>query len=638
MQTILGINRNVANALAVLTLLAIAGGCSDAERGSVSKQAALEPGTTGYQESLERFSARLDESRGLFEAGKVSRFESTRDSLVADVNAFIRENPHAEGDDSFVSLLNALSALDTLATDSTTDDDGYAAVDDSLALANADWPANDVPEGQIFRRDTSLFPVIESNRIDFWISYFTGPGRDRFERALYRMELNRPTVEAVLDEMGLPHELICIAFIESGFAMKAVSHARAVGPWQFITPTGKRYGLRVNWWYDERCDIVASTYAAANYLKDLYDVWGDWYLAFAAYNCGEYRVARQVARQKTTDFWKLDLPLQTERYVPKFLAALYILREPEKYGFTIPQVEPIRFDLVPIQNAIDLDVLARCAGTTPEVIRDLNPQLRRGATPPSMEVHLKVPEGAGETCLAAVADLPPEQRIAWKEHTVQRGETLSQIATHYDTSIDALCDANNLRRRSYLQIGQRLVIPVPGGTAAYTASVTSKPEYRDRGSSIDRAALERYAERAAASAPPAGRKRVVYTVKRNDTLSEIAASYHTTVSRIRSWNDLSRRRHIYPGQKLAVYVPESYSDDSGTRVASTGPTTLDETLFIKRTHVVTRGESFYSISRLYNVQVSDLMSWNGRSRSTIRPGDVLVVWTPRTGVEETGGR
>jgi membrane-bound lytic murein transglycosylase D len=440
-------------------------------------------------------------------------------------------------------------------------------------------------------------------------------------------------VEAILDEQDLPREMICLAFIESGFAMKAVSSARAVGPWQFIGGTGRRYGLRSNWWYEERSDIVASTYAASNYLKDLYSIWGDWFLAFAAYNCGEYRVARQVARQKTKNFWELDLPLQTERYVPKFLAALYIMREPEKYGFTIPQVEPIRFDLIEVEYAIELDVLARCAGTTTEVIKELNPQLRRGATPPNMVVHLKVPAGAGDLCTANVAALPPGERVTWSEHSVRKGETLSAIAGRYDTSVDALRDANNLRRNSVLQIGQRLVIPVPGGSYAEAAS--SQPAYRTHTSTIDRDALERYAERAAAGAPVAGRTRVVYTVRPNDTLSEIAESHRVGVSQIRSWNNLSRRRHIYPGQKLAIYVRGAAPEE--TAVAAGAVETLDEARFERRQHVVSSGETFYSISRRYNVSMNDLMAWNGKTRSIIRPGDVLVVWQPRP-ADESGGR
>ncbi len=626
----------IARIVLAATLTLLLAGCGSGSRESAGR-AASEPGDAheAYLAALDRFEARIDYARAFQEDGNGARFESTRDSLVADVNAFIRNHPHAEDDPEFISILNALSAMDTLVA-SGLEDEGYSAIDDSLALASADWPQADLPasDGRLFSMENTQFPVIESTRIDFWINYFTGPGRDRFDRALYRMQLNRPTVEAILDEMDLPQELICIAFIESGFAMKAVSSARAVGPWQFIGGTGRRYGLRSTWWYEERSDIVASTYAAGNYLRDLYSIWGDWFLAFAAYNCGEYRVARQVARQKTKNFWELDLPLQTERYVPKFLAALYIMREPEKYGFTIPQVEPISFDLITVEYAIELDVLARCAGTTTETIRELNPQLRRGATPPNMVVHIKVPSGAGDLATANIAALPPEERVTWSEHTVRKGETLSGIASRYDTSVAALRDANNLRNKSLLQIGQRLVIPVPGGTYAQAAS--SQPSYRTHTSTIDRDALERYAERATAGAPIAGRTRVVYTVRRNDTLSEIAETHRVGVSQIRSWNNLSRRRHIYPGQKLAIYVPGG-SAPQNTTVASGPSPTVDETRFERTRHVVASGETFYSISRRYNVSMNDLMAWNGRSRSIIRPGDVLVVWQPRA-ADETGGR
>lgn len=620
-------------ALALTLTIAACGGSGREDAGRIG----AEPSASdeAYRAALDRFAARVDLTRVYQTDGNDARFTASRDSLVADVNAFIRNHPHAEEDAQFLAILNALSALDTLAVRDSLDVESYSAIDDSLALANAEWPSADLPaaDGRMFSMENTQFPYIESSRIDFWLKYFTGPGRDRFDRALYRMQLHRPTVEPILDEMDLPQELICIAFIESGFAMKAVSSARAVGPWQFISGTGRRYGLRSNWWYEERSDIIASTYAAGNYLKDLYSIWGDWFLAFAAYNCGEYRVARQVARQKTKNFWELDLPLQTERYVPKFLAALYIMREPEKYGFTIPQVEPIRYDLITLEYAIELDVLARCAGTTAEVIRDLNPQLRRGATPPNMVVHLRVPAGTGDLCTANIAALPPEERVSWREHTVRKGDTLSGIASGYGTSVDALCDANNLRRRSLLQIGQRLVIPVPGGTYAQTAA-TSQPSYRDRTSTIDRAALERYAERAVAGASTVGRSKTVYTVRPNDTLSEIAAAHGVGVSQIRSWNNLSRRRHIYPGQKLAIYVRET---GAGSAVASAPADAVDESRFERQQHVVASGETFYSISRRYNVAMNDLMAWNGRTRSTIRPGDVLVVWKPRP-AEDTGGR
>ncbi|HKW13298.1 MAG TPA: LysM peptidoglycan-binding domain-containing protein [Candidatus Krumholzibacteria bacterium] len=585
--------------------------------------------------SIDAFTSRLEQTRHFQSAGDADRFQSSRDSLVDDVNNYIRLHPHAEDHPKFAQLLNSLSALDTLETDTLVNEDNYSAADDSLALANSHWP--EMPSGGVtpYFTENTIFPTISNPRIDFWLTYFTGPGRERFERALYRMELHRPAVSKILDERDLPQELICIALIESGFATKAVSRAKAVGPWQFINGTARRYNLRVNWWYDERCDVTASTYAACNYLKDLYDIWGDWYLAFAAYNCGEFRVARQVARQKSENFWQLDLPLQTERYVPKFLAALYILRDPAKYGFTLPQVEPIRYDLVTVTEATDLDVLARCAGTTCDVIKDLNPQFRRGATPPNMEIQVRVPQGAGDTCLASLANLPASDRVAWKEHKVKRGETLSMIAGKYSTSVEAVRDANGLKRKSMLSVGQTLMIPVSGVTASPDLA-NSKPQYMIPSNGVDRDALQRYAQRAAVAwtAPPTDKKKIVHVVKPGDTLSEIAEHYHTSIDRIRSWNNLSRRRHIYAGQRLAIYVSESYQQAEVRDTASaTQVVNADESRFEKTKHVVERGESLYSISKQFNVSVQDLMSWNGLSRSSIRSGDVIVVWTPRSSME-----
>jgi membrane-bound lytic murein transglycosylase D len=623
-------------AAVLIVLAALAAGCasnndslSQRQRSSFSADE-----RSDYGRAIADFGARVDASRDLYAENDVEGFVSSRESLLGDVNDFIRDHPHAERDPDFVRLLNSLSALDTLDV-ARPEVPEYSAVDDSLALAARPWPeagTEAAEEARLFAVSDSLFPFIESNRIDFWISYFTGPGKERFERALYRMELNRPTVEAILAEKGLPQELICIAFIESGFAMKATSSARAVGPWQFISGTGRRYNLRTNWWFDERCDIVASTYAAANYLTDLYGIWGDWFLAFAAYNCGEYRVARQVARQKTTNFWQLDLPLQTERYVPKFLAALYIMRDPERYGFVIPSVEPLRFDLVTVAVPTDLDVIARSSGTTTEIIRDMNPQLKRGATPPMMEVHVKVPRGTGEACALALANLPPSERVAWTEHKVKRGETLSHIANEYGTSVDALRDTNGLKRSSLLRVGQIVVVPVPGGSYAQAAS--SKPAYMNpRTNAVDRAALERYAQRHAAL--PSGEK-TVYRVKSGDTLSEIADRYGTSVSRIRSWNNLSRRRHIYPGQRLAIYTNRPAAAAPEVAVAPAPAPTGDDVT--KVTHVVARGESFYSISRQYNVGLQDLMAWNNRSRSSLKAGETIVIYQPRNAVMEDGAR
>lgn len=572
--------------------------------------------------ALEDFWSRLESAKNFYDTDNHYLFASTRDSLVSDVNAYIREHAHVERDPDFASLLNQLSILDTLGTQK--EPENYSEKDDSMALSYADWPALDIDldDGKMFSELNSLFPTVENNRIDFWINYFTGPGRDRFERAIYRMQIYRPVVEKIFDELGLPRELICVALVESGFSTSAVSTARAVGPWQFIGGTARLYGLRHNWWIDERRDIVASTYAAGHYLKDLYDLWSDWHLALAAYNCGEFRVARQVAYQKTTDFWRLRLPRQTERYVPKFLASLYILRDPGKYNIEIPSVVPMTYDPVTITDATDLKVIARCAETSVDTIKKLNPHLRRWATPPSTEVIVRVPRGKGEICRQNLANIPAGDRITWRRHAVRKGETLSEIARKYGTTVSTLKRLNGVRDSRRVRIGQNLLVPLQGGDFAQVAS--SKPQYMNPGRSIDKDALERYAKR---NAPPAGYKKYVYRVRPHDTLGEIAERYHTSAHKLRAWNHLRYRRFIYPGQRLSIYVPESFDPPERPVRRVSRP---DASSFVKRTHVVRRGDTFYSISRHYGVPLNDLLSWNRKtSRSVIHPGDVLEIWTKK---------
>jgi membrane-bound lytic murein transglycosylase D len=612
--------------LALLLLAAFAAGCgSDADRRRLVERSATEPGVSvdeiyAKRFALEDFWNRLDAAKSFYATDNRYLFAATRDSLVADVNTYIRRHPHMEMDPDFESLLNQLSILDTLQVLPIASDD-YTAREDSLALEFADWPdlELELDDGRIFKVFDTDFPRIENRRIDFWINYFTGPGRKRFERAVTRMQHYRPTVESILTEVGLPPELICVALIESGFSMTATSYAYAVGPWQFIRGTGRLYGLRNDWWFDERRDIVASTYAAAHYLRDLYGIWNDWSLALAAYNCGEYRVARQIGRQRTQNFWRLNLPRQTERYVPKFLAALYILREPEKYDFERPLVLPFTFDQVMVKDATDLEVIAECAQTSVERIRELNPQLKRWATPPNTEVVLRVPKGKGELFEKNLARIPEDERITWRRHVIKRGETLSVIARKYGTTIATLKKLNGIRNSHRIREGKALVVPMKGGDFANSSS--SKPGYMNPKRSISREHLERVAKR---SQPPPGHKRLTYTVKRHDTLGHIAEAYNTSARKLRAWNNLSYRRYIYPGQKLAIYVPESFTPPDQVPTSVAMP---DESSHSRHRHVVEKGETFYSISKKYRVRLDELLAWNNKSaRSIIHPGDVLTVW------------
>jgi len=569
---------------------------------------------------LQSFHNRLDSVITLFYFGNITDFHAAKDSLHRDIKNFVKEYPRAVEDSDLIWIRGKLSRMDTLLT-AREGQHPYLDRIDSLAMAYGEWPEDDVIITEFFEEnfEDTIFPSMRNRRIDFWIRYFTGPGRKYFGKALYRMELYRPTIEPILEELNVPKDLIVVALIESGFNMKAMSRAKAVGPWQFIRGTAKIYGLRMNWWFDERHDIIASTYAAANYLNDLYEIWNSWYLALAAYNCGEYRVARAIARHRTEDFWKLDLPRQTERYVPKFLAALYIAREPEKYGFHVPVVVPIKFDAVKVSDATDLKLIAKSSDVSIEAVKDLNPALLRWCTPPNVEMFVKVPHGTGSHCEAELASIPPEERVTWRRHRISKGETLSQIARKYGTTTSALKSLNGIQNSHRIREGWTLIVPMVG---AYAEVAATKPSYKDTHRDINKKTLESYAKR---SAPPSNYKKVIYRVKDGDTLGEIAEEFHTSARKLRDWNGLSYRSYIFPGQKLAVYVPPSFAYEGEAPVIhAQGQPGGD---MVKSHYKVRKGDTLYSIGKRFGVRVSDLLSWNGKGRnSTIFPGEILEIW------------
>ena len=604
----------------LVLIIVAAYGCSSSNRGSGMSASASDPESSADPTLLSPVATQIDSAEALLSFGDVNEYFTVRDSVEQNLKTITTDYPSIRYEPEFKRILKSLSDLDSIVT-ANGHAHTYLEETDSLALATQHWPETDTPRTMrsVEAGGDTLFPTIKSERIDFWTRYYTGPGKELFARALYRMELYRPLIEDIYDEMGIPEELICLGIIESGFQLKARSYAKAVGPWQFIAGTARIYGLRVNWWFDERRDIVASTYASCNYLGDLYGIWNDWLLALAAYNCGEYRVARAVARHKTTDFWQLDLPRQTERYVPKFLAVLYILRDPQRYGFELPDVEPIKFDEVVVKDATDFRLIAKSAGTTVDVLQDLNPCFFRWCTPPGVEVHVKVPPGSGEVCQTALDNIPPDERVTWRKHRIRNGETLSRIASRYGTTVTTLKDLNGIRNAHRIRAGQYLIVPVEG---AFTeVAVSSTPQYKTKHRTIDRDALEKYAQRYAA---PADHSRTVYIVKDGDTLGEIAELYHTSARRLRYWNNLSYRSYIYPGQKIVIYVPSSFdlgSVPSGARRQPTGEG------YVKSQYTVKKGDTFYSISRRYNVRLVDLLAWNNKSsRSTLYPGQVLDIW------------
>lgn len=367
---------------------------------------------------------------------------------------------------------------------------------------------------------------LEMNRsVERWVDYFRRRVPNRFEIYLQRTGRYEPMIRAKLREAGMPEDLMYKALIESGMNVNAYSRARAVGLWQFMAGTARKYGLEVSYWVDERRDPVKATDAAIRYLSDLYEEFGSWYLAAAAYNVGEGRVRWGIARTGADNFWDLSdaraIPRETRNHVPKIIAAALIARNPGRHGFgQVEPAEPLRFDVVTVPEATSMDVLAEAAGTSEDRIRELNPEFRRNVTPPGREVQVKVPPGAAQRFRTRYAQIPADERVTWLTHRVTRGQTLSEIASRYGTSVRAIVAANDGLRPRRLQIGQRLVVPRSG------RSGDGRLEGR-----MD------------------GPETVV--VRRGDTLWDIASRNGVTTRQLMAWNSL-RSSVIKPGDRITV--------------------------------------------------------------------------------------
>jgi membrane-bound lytic murein transglycosylase D len=289
--------------------------------------------------------------------------------------------------------------------------------------------------------------------------------RGRFTIWLARSGRYVRMMKSILREEGIPEDMVWLSLIESGFNTRAYSRRRAAGPWQFIEGTGKRYGLTINWWVDERRDPVKSTRAAARYLRDLHEMFGSWSLAMASYNAGENKIKRAIRRTGSKDYWRLlktsHIRQETKNYVPKFIAARLIAVNPEQYGFgDIKYHDGFTYDEVVLEHAFSLDVLARCAGTTVDTLKGLNPELRRWSTPPVRHYTLRIPRGTRARFLASLPAVAEGRRLSVKVHRVKPGETVSEIAKEYRVPSQAIISYNKLTRRGFIRTGQRLLIPV----------------------------------------------------------------------------------------------------------------------------------------------------------------------------------
>lgn len=310
-------------------------------------------------------------------------------------------------------------------------------------------------------------PIEFNEAVDRWLVYYQRRGRRSFQIHLTRAGRYEQAMRAIMREYGLPQDLVYLSLIESGYDPNAYSRAHAVGLWQFLSSTGRRYGLRIDEWVDQRRDPIQATRAAAAYLEDLYEEFGCWYLAAAAYNSGASRVRRAIRRTGSRDFWTLArrryLPRETRDYVPKFIAAALIAKQPQRYGFSVARAAPIRYDIGQVPDATSLSVIAEAAGVREAEVIALNPQLIRRATPPGERYFVRLPERTGAAFAISYARVPADQRLRAIEHTIRRGDTLAKLARAYGSDLSAIRTANPGVRPRRLRVGEPLFIPVNGG-------------------------------------------------------------------------------------------------------------------------------------------------------------------------------
>lgn len=378
-------------------------------------------------------------------------------------------------------------------------------------------------------------PLIRNKQVDQFITYFTtAKGRKQFSIWMKRYMEYKDLIIPILKQHKMPEELMILAMIESGLNPKAYSRANASGMWQFIYSTGKNYGLKRDWYVDERRDPVKATHAACEYLKDLNEQFDNWYLALAAYNCGAGRISRASKLHQTYDFWQMhSLPRESRNYIPYYLAAAIIAKDPDHYGFKISKSKPFSYEEVVLENSADLAVLSRVAGIKVKTLRKYNPELRQSATPADRPYLLKLPKGKKEQFLARWNSIPESERFApqFIVHRVRYGESLWTISKKYGASIHDIAAVNKIRNRHKIKVGNKLKIPIKGGALRTWGT-------KDNGG-------------------PAGHYKVTYKVKRGDTLGQIAEDYKTNASRIRRWNALKYGSSlIYPGQKIRIWVKE----------------------------------------------------------------------------------
>ncbi len=448
-------------------------------------------------------------------------------------------------------LLGAIIAISITSCTTAATKTGLAPDDDATSAEIEDVKGIKLTE-VAQNEDLEMIPVEVNEKVEMWIKYFQTRGRPHMERYLARSTRYEALMKKVLRDNKLPEDLFYIALIESGFSSSAFSHASAVGYWQFIRGTGKRYKLQINKMVDDRRDPVLATQAAAAYFKTLHDIFDSWYLSMAAYNVGEGRVIRAVKKYRTKDFWELSrikraLPAETDNYVPKYVAAKLIAKNPDKYGFDgIDYMTPIEFDHIKFDKPMNLRVLAEKMNVNYEDFKDLNPKYKGEIAPvENGSLELRIPPGmavaaqeASAESVASEVDFVPDQNET-QVYKVVRGDTFSTIARKFKTNIAYLREINDFPRKKKLKLGQKIFVP-------------------------DRTPLKEKGKEPKVAAKQSVNAQYTYVVQKGDSLASIASKYKVTVQDIVKVNNFGRKTKIKAGAKITLPQNAVFEDKSAS--------------------------------------------------------------------------
>ena len=480
-----------------------------------------------------------------------------------------------------------------------------AAISSAAGLSQSSAPVANSDLLEKLRHSFALQPV-DNQRVRSELNWFVKNPK-YLDRVFGRAQRYLPFITAELEARDMPLELALLPIVESAFDPFAYSHGRAAGLWQIIPGTGRRFGIRQNWWYDGRRDPVDSTRGALEYLAYLHDLMdGDWYHAIASYNSGEGNVRKAIrrnsARSKPTDFWNLSLSRETSAYVPRLIALVEIVRNPEKYNLELPRItDAEQFVVVDIEGQIDLALAAEIAGIELEDLYAYNAGFNQWATDPDGPHKLTLPFEVATQFRETLATIPLNERIRWKRHKIRTGEAISQIAEEYRTTVAAIRDANNLRGNT-IRAGAYLLIPVATKPlASYTMTADSRRETKQK----------------------AVRKgnRVEHTVAAGESFWTISRKYKVNMNKLAAWNGTAPRDTLSIGQKLIVWTDEP---------VVSGPVS-NNGLTRKLNYTVRRGDSLYLIASRFRISVNDLIRWNNIDKSQyLKPGQKLTMFVDVT--------